>query len=130
MRYISTRGDAPPLDFVEVMLAGLARDGGLYVPETWPQLDAATIASFAGRPYAETACAVMRPFIGGGYSGALGSEKALGTGAVGIENFIRALREIGFKGSLNVEREAEDPAERLRDMQTGVDLIRQLVPSS
>ena len=65
MRYVSTRGEAAPLDFVEVMLAGLARDGGLYVPESWPSLDAATIASFAGRPYAEIACEVMRPFIAG-----------------------------------------------------------------
>jgi threonine synthase len=65
MRYVSTRGEAAPLDFVEVMLAGLARDGGLYVPETWPQLDAATIAGFAGRPYAEIACEVMRPFVAG-----------------------------------------------------------------
>jgi len=65
MRYVSTRGEAPPLDFVEVMLAGLARDGGLYVPETWPQLDEATIASFAGRPYAEIAREVMRPFVDG-----------------------------------------------------------------
>jgi threonine synthase len=38
MRYISTRGEPVPLDFVEVMLAGLARDGGLYVPEQWPAL--------------------------------------------------------------------------------------------
>jgi threonine synthase len=65
MRYVSTRGEAAPLDFVEVMLAGLARDGGLYVPEQWPTLDAAAIAGFAGRPYAEIACEVMRPFIAG-----------------------------------------------------------------
>jgi threonine synthase len=65
MRYVSTRGEATPLDFVEVMPAGLARDGGLYVPETWPSLDAAAIAAFAGRPYAEIACEVMRPFIAG-----------------------------------------------------------------
>ena len=64
MRYISTRGEAAPLDFVEVMLAGLARDGGLYVPENWPALDAATIAGFAGRPYAEVAVEVIRPFVG------------------------------------------------------------------
>jgi threonine synthase len=64
MRYVSTRGEAPTLDFVEVMLAGLARDGGLYVPETWPSLDAATIAGFAGRPYAEVALEVIRPFVG------------------------------------------------------------------
>jgi threonine synthase len=64
VRYISTRGEAPPLGFVEATLAGLARDGGLYVPETWPRLDTETIASFAGRPYAEVAVEVVRPFVG------------------------------------------------------------------
>jgi len=66
MRYVSTRGEAPALDFVEVMLAGLAQDGGLYVPDSWPALDAATIGSFAGRPYAEVAVEVIKPFVGGG----------------------------------------------------------------
>src|SRR5665213_3093017 len=65
MRYVSTRGEAPALDFVEVMLAGLARDGGLYVPETWPTVMNETIAGFAGRPYAEVAVEVIRPFIAG-----------------------------------------------------------------
>ena len=65
VRYVSTRGEAPPLDFVEVMLAGLARDGGLYVPESWPRLDPRTIAGFAGRPYAEVAVDVIRPFVAG-----------------------------------------------------------------
>ena len=65
MRYISTRGEAPALDFVDAMLAGLARDGGLYVPEAWPALDGAAIAAFAGRPYAEVALDVMRPFVAG-----------------------------------------------------------------
>ena len=65
MRYVSTRGEAAPLDFVEVMLAGLARDGGLYVPESWPALDRETIAGFAGKPYAEVAVDVIRPFVGG-----------------------------------------------------------------
>jgi threonine synthase len=64
VRYVSTRGEAPPLGFVEVMLAGLARDGGLYVPETWPQLDGKTIARFAGRPYAEVAVDVISRFVG------------------------------------------------------------------
>ncbi len=64
MRYVSTRGEAPSLGFVETMLAGLARDGGLYVPAAWPRLDADTIAGFAGRPYAEVAVDVMAPFIG------------------------------------------------------------------
>jgi threonine synthase len=64
VRYVSTRGEVPPLGFVEVMLAGLARDGGLYVPESWPRLDAPAIAGFAGRPYAEVAVDVIRPFVG------------------------------------------------------------------
>lgn len=70
MRYVSTRGEAPELDFVDVMLAGLARDGGLYVPVSWPALDAKTIAGFAGKPYAEVAVEVMRPFVGGSISDA------------------------------------------------------------
>jgi threonine synthase len=64
VRYVSTRGDAPPLGFCDVMLTGLARDGGLYVPETWPQLDHAAIAALAGRPYAEVAVEIIRPFVG------------------------------------------------------------------
>jgi threonine synthase len=64
VRYVSTRGEAPPLGFMDVTLAGLARDGGLYVPETWPRLSPETIAGFAGRPYAEVAVEVIRPFVG------------------------------------------------------------------
>src|SRR6266436_9692697 len=64
VRYVSTRGEAPPLDFGEAMLTGLARDGGLYVPEAWPRLEPGAIAGFAGRPYAEVAVEVMRPFVG------------------------------------------------------------------
>jgi len=64
MRYVSTRGEAPEHNFVEVMLAGLARDGGLYVPQSWPTLDTKTIADFAGRPYAEVAVEVIKPFVG------------------------------------------------------------------
>jgi threonine synthase len=66
MRYVSTRGEAPLLDFVDVMLAGLARDGGLYVPERWPSLDRAAIEGFAGKPYAEVAVEVLSPFVGDG----------------------------------------------------------------
>jgi len=64
VRYVSTRSEAPSLGFIEVTLAGLARDGGLYVPAAWPQLDAETIAGFAGRAYAEVAADVIRPFVG------------------------------------------------------------------
>jgi threonine synthase len=65
MRYISTRGEAPALDFSGALLAGLARDGGLYLPETWPTLSRETIAGFAGKPFHEVATAVLKPFIGG-----------------------------------------------------------------
>jgi threonine synthase len=64
LRYLSTRGEAPAIGFAEVMLAGLARDGGLYVPDLWPRLEPRTIAGFAGRPYAEVAVAVIRLFTG------------------------------------------------------------------
>ncbi|WP_199751671.1 threonine synthase [Bradyrhizobium sp. RP6] len=64
-RYISTRGEAPELGFCDVMLTGLARDGGLYVPATWPQLPTEMIAGFFGRPYWEVAVDVIRPFAGG-----------------------------------------------------------------
>jgi threonine synthase len=64
MRYVSTRGEAPELNFVEVMLAGLARDGGLYVPASWPSVMNDAIAGLAGRPYAEVAVEVIRPFVG------------------------------------------------------------------
>ena len=64
MQHVSTRGEAPPLGFAEAMLAGLARDGGLYVPETWPRLEAGAIAAFAGRPYAEVATDVIARFVG------------------------------------------------------------------
>ena len=64
MQYVSTRGEAPPLGFIDVTLAGLARDGGLYVPESWPTIMKQAIAGFAGRPYAEVAVELIRPFVG------------------------------------------------------------------
>ncbi|MDF1717340.1 MAG: threonine synthase [Antarcticimicrobium sp.] len=68
MKYISTRGQAPALTFEEAMLTGLARDGGLYVPETIPQMSADEIAALAGLSYEETAYRVMRPFIGDSFT--------------------------------------------------------------
>jgi len=65
LRYVSTRGQAPVLDFEDVLLTGLARDGGLYVPETWPQIDHDELTALVGRPYGEAAMRVIRPFIGG-----------------------------------------------------------------
>jgi threonine synthase len=65
MRYISTRGRAPSLDFREATLAGLASDGGLYVPEHWPTLTPDQIAALAGLSYAETATRILAPFVEG-----------------------------------------------------------------
>ena len=64
MNYISTRGEAPALAFDDVLLSGLARDGGLYMPETWPLFSPSEIAEFKDLPYPELALRVMRPFIG------------------------------------------------------------------
>ncbi|MEQ8640331.1 MAG: threonine synthase [Alphaproteobacteria bacterium] len=64
MRYVSTRGQAPVLDFSEVLLAGLARDGGLYLPESWPRLNASQISHWRGLSYGALAKAVMTPFVG------------------------------------------------------------------
>lgn len=64
MTYISTRGEAADLSFEDVLLKGLARDGGLYVPEHWPAFSPETIASFAGKPFAEVAAEVMAAFAG------------------------------------------------------------------
>ncbi len=64
MKYISTRGEAPPLAFDEAMLAGLAPDGGLYVPESWPRFSADDIAGLEGLSYAELAVRIMTPFLG------------------------------------------------------------------
>ncbi len=64
MNYLSTRGEAPVLSFTEALLAGLARDGGLYLPQSYPQLSKPEIASFAGLPYAEVAESVIGPFTG------------------------------------------------------------------
>ena len=65
MRYISTRGTAPTLGFDDVLLTGLARDGGLYVPESWPRFSAEDLRALRGKSYADLATAVMRPFLAG-----------------------------------------------------------------
>ena len=65
VRYVSTRGLAPALGFEDVLLTGLARDGGLYLPERWPALAQVDIAGMAGASYQDVALTVMRPFVGG-----------------------------------------------------------------
>jgi threonine synthase len=66
-QFISTRGQAPACGFADVLLAGLAPDGGLYMPEVWPQID---VTELAGKPYAEAAFRVLRHFAGGDFTDA------------------------------------------------------------
>lgn len=68
MQYISSRGSAPALGFQDVTLAGLASDGGLYLPEHWPVMSRAEISELAGLSYVETAVRVMTPFVAGSLS--------------------------------------------------------------
>ncbi|MYH95045.1 MAG: threonine synthase [Acidimicrobiia bacterium] len=69
MKYISTRGRAPVLEFGDVLLAGLASDGGLYVPDRWPELSSEAMGGRPGRgDYADLAAEVMWPFVDGAYS--------------------------------------------------------------
>lgn len=70
MRYISTRGQSAPASFLDILLSGLAPDGGLYVPEQWPRLDPAVLARAGAAPYAETAAAVLAAFAGDALDGA------------------------------------------------------------
>jgi threonine synthase len=64
MRYVSTRGKARPLGFEDTLLAGLAEDGGLYLPETWPSLGAGGVGALAALPYHEVVLRVIAPFVG------------------------------------------------------------------
>lgn len=64
MRFVSTRGEAPVLGFSDAVLSGLATDGGLYLPQTWPQISPDEIAHFASKPYAEIAFAIISRFTG------------------------------------------------------------------
>jgi threonine synthase len=65
MNYVSTRGQAPVKDFAGVLLAGLADDGGLYMPESWPVFSKTELRALRGLPYAELAARVIAPFVEG-----------------------------------------------------------------
>ncbi len=65
VKYVSTRGEAPSLGFCDALMAGLARDGGLYVPEAWPTLTKKEIRALRGKSYQEIAFAVLTPFVDG-----------------------------------------------------------------
>lgn len=68
MQYISTRGSAAPQDFAQILLAGLAPDGGLFMPEVWPRISPMEIASFRGRSYQDVAYAILSRFAGESFS--------------------------------------------------------------
>ena len=68
IRYASTRGGERGLDFEHVLLAGLAADGGLYLPERWPQFPPEELRALAGAPYAETAARLIAPFVSDGFT--------------------------------------------------------------
>ena len=65
MKYVSTRSGAPVLTFDDVLLTGLARDGGLYVPDAWPVLSSERMRAFASMSYPDVAVEVMWPFVEG-----------------------------------------------------------------
>lgn len=65
LQYVSTRGEAPELGFNDTLLSGLATDGGLYVPKTWPQFSKREIKALRGKPYADVAFAILKPFVDG-----------------------------------------------------------------
>ncbi len=64
MEYISTRGQAPALGFRDALMAGLGRDGGLYLPRKWPHMRKKEIRALRGKSYEEVAFAVLSPFVG------------------------------------------------------------------
>ncbi|MFA7236745.1 MAG: threonine synthase [Phycisphaeraceae bacterium] len=79
MRYISTRGQTPAQSFEDVLLTGLARDGGLFVPQSWPSITGDQLRAMRGKPYADIAFTVMQPFVVGSGSGS-------GSGGGGIDD--------------------------------------------
>lgn len=83
MKYVSTRGTAPTLDFRSATLAGLASDGGLYVPAQWPRLSVDDIQALAGLDYVETAVRIMAPFV----EGSLTSDELRGLCKAAYGNF-------------------------------------------
>ncbi len=95
MRYLSTRGEAPALGFNDVLLAGLAPDGGLYVPESWPQLAPAVLNGLVGHSYAEVATEVIFPFVAGDLDKATLAALARETYAAFSHAAVAPLRQVG-----------------------------------
>ena len=90
MSYISTRGEAPALEFDDALLTGLARDGGLYVPRAWPKLDRQAIAAMPGRSFAEVAADNLALFSGAPASDVLPLAQST------VSQHLKVLREAGI----------------------------------
>ena len=95
LRYISTRGEAPELSFAEASLAGLARDGGLYVPKSWPLLGKDKISALGSMPYAQAAVEVLRPFVAGSLSEAELTEFCTSAYATFSTPLVAPLKQVG-----------------------------------
>jgi threonine synthase len=95
MDYVSTRGGAARAGFEDALLAGLAPDGGLYMPQRWPRLSPAAVAAFKGKPYAEVAAQVMSLFAGEAFSHAELGDMAEAAYGVFDHPDIAPLRRIG-----------------------------------
>ena len=95
MKYVSTRGGAPDLSFADVVMTGLARDGGLYVPDSWPQFSAQDLASFEKLSYPDLAVRILSPFVGDDITADV-FEKIVFDAYSGFSNdLIAPLRQIG-----------------------------------
>lgn len=70
MEYISTRGESEKAGFKEILLSGMAPDGGLYLPSSFPEIDFASLSKFEGMSYSEIAAKIMLPFVGDSINGA------------------------------------------------------------
>src|SRR5262245_50968139 len=95
MQYVSTRGDAKPIGFADVLLAGPAPDGGLYLPESWPRLAPGDLAALAALPYGEVAFRIIRPFVGAAMSDAELQADIAGAYATFSTPAVAPLSEIG-----------------------------------
>lgn len=97
LHYVSTRGQAEPLGFDDVLLAGLAPDGGLFVPETWPQFSNDDWRALRGRPYVDAAFAILKPFAAAMGEAELKSDIAAAYATFGVSEVapLRALPHLG-----------------------------------
>ena len=114
MRYISTRGLAPELGFDDVLLAGLARDGGLYVPSAWPQFSHADLEGMKQLSYNDLAFTVIQPFVGGTIDDA--DLKAIIARAYGVFDDQQVAPIVGIGGGLHLMELFHGPTLAFKDV--------------